>query len=140
MRTAVLIALGLIVAAVICVASDRLERRRRLGRLRRSLGSRPNVSDEQFATAMPQVQSPEVLEMRALLATFLGVDAQKIAPEWRFREERDLKGMEGFIYHAFAIRYAPEQMRNGKPFKFPASEVVTVRELFLEASRLRNGN
>ena len=135
-----MIALALIVAVVICVASDRLERRRRLGRLRRSLGSQPDVSDEQFAAAMPEVRSPQVLEMRALLATFLGVNPQKIAPGWRFCEERDLRGMEGFIYHAFAVRYATDQLRDGRAFKFPASEVATVRELFLEAARLRNGN
>ena len=44
--------------------------------------------------------------------------------------------MQMFIFHAYAMRYASERLRDGRTFKFPAGPVSTVRELFLESQNL----
>jgi hypothetical protein len=126
----VLVALG----ATVCIISDRVERRRRLNRLRNRMLSEPDFSDQQFAASFSEIEAVDAFEMRRMLAAMLGIDAQKIRPEWRFREERDLKNLDGFIFHAFASRYAPDRLRNHQIFAFPVGTVSTVRDLFLEAS------
>jgi hypothetical protein len=80
----------------------------------------------------------DAIEMRRMLADMLGIDALKIHPEWRFQQERDLKNLDLFIFHAFALRYAPKRLRNNQTFAFPKGAVSTVEDLFREASRLQN--
>jgi len=99
--------------------------------------SEPDFSDEQFAAAFTEIESTDVLEMRRMLAVILGIDARKIGPEWRFRGERYLRNMDIFIFHTFASRYAPERLRDHQTFAFPTREVSTVRDLFLEVTRLQ---
>jgi hypothetical protein len=128
----ILVGLGL----AVCIASDRRERRRSLKQLRREMLAQPDLSDEQFAAAFPGVESRRVLEMRGLLAELLGIDPRKIHPEWRFCEGRDLRILEMPIFCAFAERYAPDTLRDHRPFEFPKGTVTTVRDLFLEARKL----
>ena len=136
----VLVVVRLVVmAAGVCVASDRFARRRRLHRLRTALCSQRDVSDEEFSAAIPEIESQQLLEMRRMLAALLGIDARKIRPDWRFCEERDVRGMEPFIFSAFAGTYAPEQLRDRRSFAFPAKQVATIRELFLETVKLQGG-
>jgi hypothetical protein len=124
----------------VCIASDSLERRWRLKSFRHHMLSEPDIPDDRFSTAFTEIEPPHVLEMRRMLATLLGIDALKIRPEWRFREERHLKNIDMFIFHAFAVRYAPERLRDHRSFAFPTKEVSTVRDLFLEVWRLeKNG-
>jgi hypothetical protein len=128
----VLIALGI----AVCIVSDRIEQRRRLKRLRKRMLLEPDLSDQQFAVSLSELERTDSLEMRRMLALMLGLDALKIRPEWRFREERDLKNMDIFIFHAFASRYAPGRLRGHRTFEFPTGTVTTVGDLFVEASRL----
>ena len=128
----VLVVLG----AAVCIISDRIEQRWGLSRLRKRMLSEPDFPDEQFVAAFSEIGPPDALEMRRMLAVILGIDASKIRPEWRFREERDLKNLDLFIFHAFASRYAPDRLRNHQTFAFPTKTVTTVGDLFVEASRL----
>jgi len=96
-----------------------------------------DFSDQQFATSFSELSPADALEMRQMLAVILGIDPKKIRPEWRFREERDLKNLDFFILNAFASRYAPESLRNHQSFAFPTRPVSTVEDLFLEAFRLK---
>ena len=130
--------LGIVVLALaLCINSDRIEQRWRLKRFRKRMLSQPDFSDEQFAAAFSEIGPTDALEMRRMLAVMLGIDASKIRPEWRFREERDLKNLDFFIFHAFASRYAPDRLRNHQTFAFPTRTVTTVGDLFLETSRLQ---
>ena len=131
----VLVALGL----AVCIASDRREQRARLKQLRKQMQLAPSVPDDQFILAFDDISREEAIEMRLLLAAILGVDALKIRPEWRFREDAHLQNMDIFIYHAFACRYAPEQLRN-QTFQFPKGAVSTVRDLFIEAHSLKRSH
>ncbi len=121
----------------VCIASARIEQRWRLKRFRRAMLSQPDVADERFSAAFTEIEAPHVLEMRCMLAALLGIDPRKIGAEWRFREERHLKNMDFFIFHAFAERYAPDRLRDHRCFAFPAKDVSTVRDLFLEVWRLQ---
>src|SRR5688572_5872056 len=91
-------------AAAVCIVSDRLEQRRGLNRLRKRMLLESDFSDQQFATAFSESDAADVLEMRQMLAALLGIDAVKIRPEWRFREERALRNLDYPICHAFALR------------------------------------
>lgn len=128
-----LVALGI----AVCIVSDRLEQRSRLNRLRKRMLSEPDFPDQEFAAAFTELAPADALEMRQMLAAILGINALKIRPEWRFREEPDLKNLDFFIFHAFAAQYAPDPLRNRQTFAFPTNTVSTVEDLFLEASRLQ---
>jgi len=130
----VLVVLG----TAVCIVSDRIGQHWRLKRLRKRMLSEPDFSDERFVAAFSEIVPSDVLEMRRMLAVILGIEASKIRPEWRFREERDLKSQEYFfILHAFASRYAPDRLRDHRTFAFPTKTVTTVGDLFLEVSRLQ---
>lgn len=131
-----IVALGM----VVCVISDRIEQRWRLKRLRKRMLLEPDFSDQQFAASFSEIDPADALEMRRMLSEMLGIGALKIRPEWRFREDCDLKNYDVFIFMAFASRYAPERLRNHQTFMFPAGIVSTVGELFLETSRLQKGD
>jgi hypothetical protein len=124
-------------ATAVCIISDRIEQRWRLKRLRRRMLLEPDFPDEQFVGAFSDIDPADALEMRKMLAVMLGIDASKIRPEWRFREERDLKNLDFFIFHAFVSRYTPDKLRDHKTFAFPTKTVTTVGDLFLEVSRLQ---
>jgi hypothetical protein len=123
----------------VCIASDRLEQRWRLKKFRRASHSQPDIPDDQFSSAFTEIEAPHVLEMRRMLAALLGIDPRKIQAGWRFREERNLKNIDLFIFHAFAQQYAPDLLRDHRPFAFPTREVSTVRDFFLEVWRLHTG-
>jgi hypothetical protein len=131
-----LLALGL----AVCISCDSVERRWRLKRFRRSMLSQPDIADDRFSSSLAEIQPSHALEMRRALAELLGIDALKIGPEWRFREERHLRNLDMFIFDALALRYAPEKYRDHCSFSFPTSDVSTIRDLFLEVWRLeKNG-
>src|SRR5262245_12787545 len=125
-------------ATAVCIISDRIERRWRLNRMRKRMLLEPDFPDQQFASVLSEIARTDALEMRRMLAVMLGIDALKIRPDWRFREERDLKNLDLFIFHAFASRYAPDRLHNHQTFEFPTRAVLTVGDLFLEASRLQS--
>ena len=138
---AIITVVGLVVlGAAVCIVCDRIEQRWRLNRLRKRMLLGPDFSDQQFTASFSELAPFDALEMRKMLAVILGIDALKIRPEWRFREERDLKNLDLSIFHAFASRYAPERLRNHQTFAFPVGTVLTVGDLFLEASRLQKSS
>ena len=124
-----------VLGMAVCIVSERIEQRRGLKRLRKRLAL-ADIPDEQFAASFTELAPGDALEMRRMLAAMLGIDPLKIRPEWRFREELDLKNLEPGILHLFAGRYAPETF-NKQVFEFPKGG--TVRDLFVQASRLQSG-
>ena len=131
-----LIALG----TGVCILSDRIKQHRRLKRLRKRMLLEPDLSDQQFTVSFGELDRADAIEMRRTLALLLGIDALKIRREWKFREDRDLKNMDVFIFHAFASRYAPDNLRSRQVFAFPTGGVTTIGDLFVEAARLqKNG-
>lgn len=121
----------------VCILSDRIRQHRRLKRLRKRMLLEPDLSDQQFAISFSELDLADAIEMRRMLARVLGIDALKIRREWKFREDRDLKNMDVFIFHAFALRYAPDRLRSRQVFAFPTGEVTTIGDLFVEAARLQ---
>jgi hypothetical protein len=121
-----------------CMAGDLLERRWKLRRLRRRMSTWPEVTDADFCRAVPELPGTSALEMRSLFAACFRIEAIKISPAWRFREDHDLRGMDAFVFSIFAQKHSPDRWRDHTIFEFPDRPVDTIRELFLEAKALQS--
>ncbi len=135
--TAILFVFVLAIAVVLCATCDAIECRWRLNRVRKLFELKPAVSEQAFAAAIPEIEPEELIAMRSLLATLLGIPAEKIHSEWDFSAEKHLKCAEPFIYNAFATRYGQATSENQGFIEFPTSPVHNVADLFRAAWKLK---